>query len=100
MHIIVVIIKLILVLLASFILNLPLGMWKGKIKKFSISWFIATHLAVPVIYFLRVTEGLSYWTIPLIIAAAVYGQLVGTAVVKKQLKARQAQCEQQEAAPN
>lgn len=65
------------VIIVSFGLNIPLGMWRIRTKKFSLSWFISIHTAVPLIYIIRVCEGLAYWTIPIFIALAVLGQLVG-----------------------
>ena len=64
-------------MIVSFSLNIPLGIWRIRTKKFSLSWFISIHIAMPLIYILRVSEGLSYWTIPIFIALAVLGQLVG-----------------------
>jgi hypothetical protein len=66
--------------LLSFGLNIPLGIWRSKVKKFSVAWFVAIHLTVPLIYFLRTTMGLPSWSAPILIAAAVLGQLVGGAL--------------------
>jgi hypothetical protein len=63
--------------LFSFICNLPLGRWRSTVKKFSLSWFLAVHLSIPLIIFLRLKLGLSAWDIPLNLAAAVAGQFVG-----------------------
>lgn len=48
-----------------------------------VSWFVSIHLAVPLIYFLRVSEVLAYWTIPTFVAAALLGQLSGGSLIKK-----------------
>jgi hypothetical protein len=61
----------------SFICNLPLGRWRSKVKKYTPKWFLAVHLSIPLIIFLRIKLGLSAWDIPLNLAAAVAGQLVG-----------------------
>ncbi|NLI12733.1 hypothetical protein [Pelotomaculum propionicicum] len=61
----------------SFICNLPLGRWRATVKKFSANWFLAVHLSIPLIIFLRVRLGLSAWDIPLNLAAAVAGQMLG-----------------------
>lgn len=61
----------------SFICNLPLGRWRASVSKFSVKWFLAVHLSIPLIIFLRVKLGLSAWDIPLNLAAAVAGQMVG-----------------------
>jgi hypothetical protein len=61
----------------SFICNLPLGRWRSTVKKYSPRWFLAVHLSIPLIIFLRIKLGLSAWDILLNLAAAVAGQLVG-----------------------
>lgn len=62
----------------SFICNLPLGRWRSTVKKFSLNWFLAVHLSIPLIIFLRLKLGLSAWDIPLNLAAAIAGQYVGS----------------------
>lgn len=61
----------------SFICNLPLGWWRATVRKFSANWFLAVHLSVPLIIYLRLKLGLSAWFIPLSLSAALIGQLVG-----------------------
>lgn len=65
------------VVLLSFSLNVPLGMWRVTTKKFSVRWFVAIHLAVPLIYAIRVSTDIPSWTAPIMIIAAVLGQLAG-----------------------
>lgn len=77
------IIKLVIVEFVSFGLNVPLGMWRVRLKKFSLIWFISIHLAVPLIYFLRVSQGLPNWTIPISIVTAILGQIAGGLLSKK-----------------
>lgn len=86
--------SLIVVLLVAFGLNIPLGIWRAGVKKFSLSWFISIHLAVPLIYFLRVSEGLAYWTIPIFIAAALLGQFTGGSLFNKYFKREPELCKQ------
>ena len=64
-------------MIISFRLNISLGMWRVRTKKFSLSWFISIHIAMPLIYILRISEGLNYWSIPFFVTSAVLGQLVG-----------------------
>jgi len=64
-------------MIVSYGLNIPLGMWRVRTKKFSLFWFISIHIAVPLIFILRVSEGLAYWAIPVLIVSAVLGQLTG-----------------------
>lgn len=63
----------------SFLCNLPLGRWRVSLRKFSTPWFLAVHMSIPFIIFLRIEMGLSMWFIPLTLGAAVAGQLVGGA---------------------
>lgn len=68
----------------SFICNLPLGRWRTTVKKFSLNWFLAVHLSIPLIIFLRLKLGLSAWDIPLNLAAAVAGQYLGGSAMCRQ----------------
>jgi hypothetical protein len=60
-----------------FFVNLPLGFWRKKTKKFSAAWFVAIHAAVPLIIAVRLLSEVSNFFIPLFIALAVLGQLAG-----------------------
>lgn len=39
--------------------------------------YLSIHLSVPLIYFLRVQTGSPLWAIPILIAVAVAGQVLG-----------------------
>ena len=71
------VIRFIIVLIVSFGISVPLGTWRAISKKFSISWFAAIHLAVPIIYYFRVSNDFPYWTIPAFVAASLLGQVAG-----------------------
>jgi hypothetical protein len=60
-----------------FIINLPLGYWRKRVRKFSFQWFAAIHAAVPIIIAIRVASGISYKFAPVFVALAVAGQLLG-----------------------
>ncbi len=67
------------VLLAlAFGVNLPLGWWRGRQRRFSASWFIAVHASIPFLVATRFALGISFWVVPLEIAFAVGGQLAGS----------------------
>ena len=70
-------IKLFLVLLVTFLLNLPFGYWRQGLRKFSLPWWLAIHLPVPLVIAFRIGLKIPYATVPLIIAAAVFGQWAG-----------------------
>lgn len=67
-------------LLATFLVNLPLGWWRAGLRKFSPAWFVAVHAAVPVVIGLRYTLGLPFrWAmLPVFVLAYFGGQLVGS----------------------
>jgi hypothetical protein len=77
-----------------FFVNLPLGFWRKRTRKFSAAWFIAIHAAVPLIIAVRLLSGVSNFFIPLFIALAVLGQLAGGKSVEILFKSiRRKQCE-------
>ncbi len=57
--------------------NLPLGYLRQGTRKFSPAWFLYVHLSVPLIAALRVCNHLSLRAVPLFLACAVLGQLLG-----------------------
>ncbi len=63
--------------LFTLLLNIPFGYMRSKSKKFSIQWILYIHLPVPLIIYLRSMAGISYYFIPLMLAAAVFGQFTG-----------------------
>ncbi len=69
--------KLLLVLLFALIVNLPFGYWRQGLRKFSIPWWLAIHLPIPLVILLRISLGIPYATVPLVIGSAVVGQIVG-----------------------
>ncbi len=62
---------------SAFALNLPFGYLRGKTRKFSFLWFLYIHLPVPFIFLMRTYAGFSYKIIPLLVAGAIVGQLLG-----------------------
>lgn len=61
----------------ALLLNVPMGYWRSMVKKFSVQWFLAVHLAVPIIYLLRMKSGLGYGYIPALVICAIVGQVIG-----------------------
>lgn len=64
------------------VVNIPLGMWRESVKKFSVAWFIAVHASVPFVIALRIWLEVPYWTIPVLIAIAILGQWIGARVYR------------------
>lgn len=70
---------LVLAALAIFIFNLPFGYWRAGQKKFSLQWYLAIHIPVPFIVFIRVyfDYGWGWITYLFFILAFFLGQLAG-----------------------
>ena len=58
-------------------MNLPLGYLRRRCQPFSWRWFVYVHLSIPLIAACRILSGIRLTAIPLLIVAAVAGQLVG-----------------------
>ncbi|MBW2593844.1 MAG: hypothetical protein JRE58_12745 [Deltaproteobacteria bacterium] len=66
-------------ILAIVLLNLPFGFWRKGEKKFSLTWFLAVHIPVPLAVGIRFLAGYGWnpSSLPLFIAAFFTGQYVG-----------------------
>ena len=69
--------KIALVLLFTFLVNLPFGWLRRNEKKFTFKWWLYIHLPIPLIIAFRIWLKINPWFIPLIIAVAVAGQAIG-----------------------
>lgn len=72
--------KLLLIIIVSctaLLVNVPMGYWRGMVRKYSVQWFLAIHLAVPLIFLLRIKAGLGYGYIPELVFFAIAGQVIG-----------------------
>lgn len=74
------ILKLAVVAASIFLLNLPFGYWRAKTKKFSLQWFMAVHLSVPMIYAIRTYAGIEWHliTVPVLGGSFFLGQYLGS----------------------
>lgn len=68
----------VITILTAFLVNLPLGRWRSKTRKFSLPWFLSIHLSIPLILSLRYWFDLGPEFIPITIGGAVLGQLLGS----------------------
>lgn len=66
-----------LLILLCVVINIPMGIWRSRHRKFSWQWFAAVHLPVPLVVLLRISSGISWGFIPVFILASIFGQLVG-----------------------
>lgn len=60
-------------------LNVPFGYWRAGTRRFSVPWFLAVHLPVPVAIGLRIAVGggLRLATLPVFVGAFFTGQFLG-----------------------
>ena len=61
----------------AFGINLPLGYLRATSRKFTFRWFFLIHLSIPFIIALRSMFGFGWPLIPVTLACAVGGQIVG-----------------------
>jgi len=59
------------------LINLPFGYFRKKTRRFSLKWFLCVHIPIPFIFLARVLSHLDFRYIPLLVAAAVIGQIWG-----------------------
>ncbi|GAB4489285.1 MAG: hypothetical protein OHK006_20760 [Thermodesulfovibrionales bacterium] len=65
------------IVIMTFGLNLFFGYFRGRSRKYSFKWFLYIHLPIPLIVIARIAANLDYRYIPLFLAAAVAGQMLG-----------------------
>ena len=70
-------ILLIGLILAALFSNIPLGYLRQGTEKFSFGWYFYVHISIPLIIILRVKAGFSWKVIPLTLASAILGQVIG-----------------------
>ena len=64
-------------MLTVFIINIPFGYVRSKSTKFSRRWMMAIHIPIPFVFLLRITSGLNWTVIPLIVLSDIAGQIIG-----------------------
>ena len=74
---------LFVVILAAILINIPLGYVRQGVEKFSFAWYFYIHISIPFIIYLRIKSGYSWKLIPLTIAGAILGQVIGGRIRKK-----------------
>jgi hypothetical protein len=74
---------LIALLVATVAINIPLGYFRQGVEKFSFAWYFYIHISIPFIIYLRIKSGYSWKFIPLTIAGAVVGQIIGGMIRKR-----------------
>ncbi len=61
----------------SFLLNLPMGIWRGKTGRISPLWLVVMHLIVVVLILMRRFLHLNLFYIPLSLSAGILAQFIG-----------------------
>lgn len=76
---------LFLISLLVFVINIPFGYWRSNVKSFSLQWFLAIHIPVPIIIALRLGSdiGFAWYTYAFLVTAFFLGQQTGSAVMKR-----------------
>lgn len=66
--------------LAVLCLNVPFGFWRAGVKKFSLPWFLAVHLPVPLVVGIRLLGGIGWHlnTFLVLVSAFFSGQFLGS----------------------
>lgn len=75
-------------LLFLLVVNIPFGIWRGAVKKFSIQWFLAIHIPVLGSVLLRKQLHIEYTYIYLPIALIMFfvSQRIGVMIYEKRFK--------------
>lgn len=60
-------------------INLPFGYWRAGVRKFSVPWFAAVHIPVPIAIGMRLLMHmpLRFVSLPIFVAAFFTGQAIG-----------------------
>ena len=79
----------ILMAVATFLLNLPMGYWREGVRKFSWQWIVAIHAMVPVVILMRrmLDIGFAWWTFLVTVPCYFGGQFVGARLRRRALAA-------------
>ncbi|KAG2261944.1 hypothetical protein Bca4012_013397 [Brassica carinata] len=79
--------KMLAIALMGMAANVPLGVWREHTVKFSPSWFVAVHAAVPFIAMLRKSVLMPKTAMALTIGASILGQVIGSRAERYRLRA-------------
>lgn len=69
----------VILLFLTFVLNIPFGYWRGGVKKFSWQWFVAIHIPVVLLFFMRrwLEVERTWVTLPIMVLFFFAGQWLG-----------------------
>jgi hypothetical protein len=66
-------------------INIFLGKWRVKYRKFTLKWWLLIHASIPLIIPLRIWLGTPTIFIPVFIGLAIAGQFAGSKIAKNRL---------------
>ena len=74
--------NLLIISVLIFLLNIPFGGWREHVRKFSLPWFLAVHLPVPLVIVIRTLGGVGWrlTALPFFAGAYFMGQYVGGSI--------------------
>lgn len=64
-------------ILFALAINIPFGYLRQGTVKFTFAWYFYVHISIPLIIYLRIKSGYSWKLIPLTLAGAILGQIIG-----------------------
>ncbi|MCF8235206.1 MAG: hypothetical protein K9G67_10490 [Bacteroidales bacterium] len=70
-----------------FILNIPFGYWRDNVKKFSMKWYLAVHIPVPLVIVIRLLSEIGWhWSSYVVFVLAFFlGQFTGGLLHRKKM---------------
>ncbi|MBL0386281.1 hypothetical protein JJB07_06390 [Tumebacillus sp. ITR2] len=71
--------------LVTFLVNIPLGMWRVNTRPFTFGWFLATLASLPLIVFLRQDYELTLGFVALLVVLGIIGQTFGGRFARKRV---------------
>lgn len=71
------------ILITALTVNLPLGYLRQGSRRYSAVWFLYIHLSIPLIVALRLAFGFGWDIVPLTVACAVAGQIIGGRIFRR-----------------
>ncbi len=80
--------KVAIVAILVLLVNIPFGMWRAHLKKLSPKWFLAIHLPIPIVIFLRIYSDLGFqlYTYPVLVGAFFLGQFLGVKISRNRMQ--------------
>jgi hypothetical protein len=72
--------KILIVSIIVFVLNVPFGYWRANVKRFTLQWTLAIHIPIPFIITLRIYSDIGFvlYTYPILVFSFFLGQYIGS----------------------